>query len=229
MSAASFDELLRLLDLEQTAPSRFRGASPAGRNRSVFGGQLLAQALMAAGRTVDDGKVAHSLHAYFLRPGDPTTLMELAVEAVRDGRNHQHRQVVVRQRDREVVPPRQQLRGAPARAHLPGAHHDRRGRPGHVHRLRALDGGRLDQPGPRVGVRGQPGRAALRRGTAPGAAPRGARPHRSTAHLDAVARHRAVGRPAPARHAPGPDWTRRCRTACCWPTATAGSTTAPAR
>lgn len=102
MSAASFDELLRLLDLEQTAPSRFRGASPAGRNRSVFGGQLLAQALMAAGRTVDDGKVAHSLHAYFLRPGDATTLMELAVEAVRDGRNHQHRQVVVRQRDREV-------------------------------------------------------------------------------------------------------------------------------
>jgi acyl-CoA thioesterase-2 len=103
MSEATFTELLDLLDLERAGPSQFVGASPAGRNRSLFGGQLLAQALVAAGRTVDGGKVAHSLHAYFLRPGDPTVPLELAVEAVRDGRNYQHRQVVVHQRDREVL------------------------------------------------------------------------------------------------------------------------------
>ncbi len=101
-SAAAFAELLQLLDLEPAGPSSFRGASPVGRERSVFGGQLLAQALVAAGRTVGDDKVAHSLHGYFLRPGDPTIPLELAVEAVRDGRNYQHRQVTVHQRNREV-------------------------------------------------------------------------------------------------------------------------------
>lgn len=100
--AAAFAELVGLLELERAGPTRFRAGSPADRTRSLFGGQLLAQALVAAGRTVEDTRVPHSLHAYFLRPGDPAVPLELAVEAVRDGRSYQHRQVVVSQRDREV-------------------------------------------------------------------------------------------------------------------------------
>ncbi len=63
-------ELLELLDLEQIDVNIFRGLSPRDRWQRVFGGQVLGQALVAATRTVE-GRVCHSLHAYFLRPGDP--------------------------------------------------------------------------------------------------------------------------------------------------------------
>lgn len=69
----------------------------------AFGGQLLAQALMAAGRTVDGSRSPHSLHAYFLRPGDPEGELTLRVERVRDGRSASVRQVRVEQHGRAIT------------------------------------------------------------------------------------------------------------------------------
>ena len=65
------DDLVDLLELEQLEVNLFRGRSPKKARERVFGGQVLAQALVAAGRTVDADVRVHSLHAYFLRPGDP--------------------------------------------------------------------------------------------------------------------------------------------------------------
>jgi acyl-CoA thioesterase II len=101
-SCPEFDELLTLLELEAAGPDRFVGRSPAGRTRSIFGGQFAAQALMAAGRTVPDGRAPHSLHAYFLRAGDPRRPIEYRTEVVRDGRTYHHRQVVAAQDGKEV-------------------------------------------------------------------------------------------------------------------------------
>ena len=65
------DRLIELLDLEELEVNIFRGRSPQENRQRVFGGQVAGQALVAAGRTVE-GRVVHSLHAYFLRPGDPS-------------------------------------------------------------------------------------------------------------------------------------------------------------
>lgn len=78
------------------------GHSPADRTRSVYGGQFLAQALMAAAATVEPGRLPHSLHAYFVRAGLPQTPISYRVERVRDGRNFSHRNVVATQQGREV-------------------------------------------------------------------------------------------------------------------------------
>src|SRR6187549_491904 len=75
------------LNLRQLDDTRFEGDSlpmPGGR---VFGGQVLGQALIAAGRTVEDGRHAHSLHGYFLRAGDATQPITFEVERLRDGRS----------------------------------------------------------------------------------------------------------------------------------------------
>lgn len=85
-------ELLQLLDLEPIEINLFRGQSINLFGKNVFGGQVLGQALMAAGRTVED-RLAHSLHAYFLRPGDATTPIVYAVERVRDGKSFTTRTV----------------------------------------------------------------------------------------------------------------------------------------
>ena len=76
--SAVMQELLQLLDLEPIEINLFRGQSINLFSKNVFGGQVLGQALMAAGRTVED-RLAHSLHAYFLRPGDATTPIVYAV------------------------------------------------------------------------------------------------------------------------------------------------------
>lgn len=89
------EELLRLLSLEQIEENLFRGVHPAGRKHRLFGGQIIAQALMAAARTVDIARPVHSLHAYFLRPGDPTTPAIIDVERIRDGKSFTTRRVVV--------------------------------------------------------------------------------------------------------------------------------------
>ena len=65
-------DVLALLDLEKVRDDVFRGQSPEGRIQRVFGGQVLGQALVAATRTVESSRICHSLHAYFLRPGDPS-------------------------------------------------------------------------------------------------------------------------------------------------------------
>src|SRR5256714_1072612 len=67
----ALDRLIDLLDLEQIEVNIFRGRSPEERVQRVFGGQVAGQALVAAGRTVPAGRPVHSLHAYFIRPGDP--------------------------------------------------------------------------------------------------------------------------------------------------------------
>jgi len=90
---AALDELVALLDLEQLERNLFRGISPPHSPTRVFGGQVAGQALVAAGRTVEPDRVVHSLHSYFLRPGDPTVPIVFDVERVRDGRSFTTRRV----------------------------------------------------------------------------------------------------------------------------------------
>ena len=87
------DELLVILDLEELEVNLFRGRSPQEMRLRVFGGQVAAQALVAAGRTVE-GRVVHSLHAYFLRPGDPKVPIVYQVDRIRDGKSFTTRRVV---------------------------------------------------------------------------------------------------------------------------------------
>ena len=95
--------LVALLDLERIEVNLFRGVSPRqGRDR-IFGGQVLAQALTAAQRTVEDEtRIAHSLHGYFLRIGDPTTPILYEVDRIRDGRSFTTRRVVAIQRGEAI-------------------------------------------------------------------------------------------------------------------------------
>jgi acyl-CoA thioesterase II len=91
------DELLTLLDLERRPGDVFVGASRDVAYTRIFGGQVAAQALVAAGRTVDEDRFVHSLHAYFLRPGDPAHPVEFQVERMRDGRGFSMRRVLAHQ------------------------------------------------------------------------------------------------------------------------------------
>lgn len=85
-------EVLDLLDLEAIEANLFRGTSLNIVGKNVFGGQVLAQALMAAGRTTD-GRLAHSMHGYFLRAGDTTAPIVYQVDRVRDGKSFSTRMV----------------------------------------------------------------------------------------------------------------------------------------
>jgi acyl-CoA thioesterase-2 len=89
----ALDRLLELLDLEQIEVNIFRGVSPEERVQRVFGGQVAGQALVAAGRTVPPDRQVHSMHAYFIRPGDPSVPLIYTVERVRDGRSFTTRRV----------------------------------------------------------------------------------------------------------------------------------------
>ncbi len=97
-----FEELLSLLDLETIEHNLFRGYHPAGRTRRLFGGQIIAQALVAAIKTVPDDRLPHSLHAYFLRPGDPSVPALFKVERIRDGRSFTTRRIVVVQNGKAI-------------------------------------------------------------------------------------------------------------------------------
>jgi acyl-CoA thioesterase II len=89
----ALDALVALLDLERLEVNLFRGFSPPHSPMRVFGGQVAGQALVAAGRTVDAARGVHSLHAYFVRPGDPRVPIVYDVERVRDGRSFTTRRV----------------------------------------------------------------------------------------------------------------------------------------
>jgi len=93
--------LLGLLDLEELEVNIFRGRSPKEFRQRVFGGQVAGQALVAAGRTVERG-IVHSLHAYFLRPGDPTKPILYEVDRIRDGKTFTTRRVVAIQHGRAI-------------------------------------------------------------------------------------------------------------------------------
>jgi acyl-CoA thioesterase-2 len=99
--SASLDFLVDLLDLEPIEVNIFRGIQPNEERQRVFGGQVAGQALMAAGRTVEHGRV-HSLHSYFLRPGDPTVPILYEVDRIRDGRSFTTRRVVAVQHGRAI-------------------------------------------------------------------------------------------------------------------------------
>jgi len=98
----ALDELLALLELEQLEVNLFRGVSPDEDRQRVFGGQVAAQALVASGRTVDDDRPVHSLHSYFLRPGDPNIPIIYDVDRIRDGRSFTTRRVVAIQHGRAI-------------------------------------------------------------------------------------------------------------------------------
>ena len=99
----ALDEVIDLLDLEQIEVNIFRGESPEGERRQrVFGGQVAGQALVAAGRTVPADRPVHSLHAYFIRPGDPTVPLVYVVEPVRDGRSFTTRRVTAVQHGKTI-------------------------------------------------------------------------------------------------------------------------------
>lgn len=99
---ASSQELAELLDLEDIDTNLFRGRQPDTELQRVFGGQVAAQALLAATRTVDPVFVAHSLHSYFLLPGDTAVPIVYDVEPLRDGRSFATRRVVARQHGRPI-------------------------------------------------------------------------------------------------------------------------------
>ncbi|MHB8671273.1 MAG: acyl-CoA thioesterase [Acidimicrobiales bacterium] len=97
--------LIALLDLEPIEVNIFRGVSPSEDRQRVFGGQVAGQALVAAGRTVLDDPTprrVHSLHAYFLRPGDPSVPILYEVDRIRDGRSFTTRRVVAVQHGRAI-------------------------------------------------------------------------------------------------------------------------------
>jgi acyl-CoA thioesterase-2 len=98
----SADELMQLLDLETIDVNLFRGTQPDTRLQRVFGGQVAAQALVAGARTVDPPLSVHSLHSYFLRPGDPAVPIVYDVERMRDGRSFSTRRVTARQHGRPI-------------------------------------------------------------------------------------------------------------------------------
>jgi acyl-CoA thioesterase-2 len=93
-SQAALAAVVQLLDVETIEVNIFRGLSPDDDRQRVFGGQVAGEALVAAARTVEEDAQVHSLHAYFLRPGDPKVPILYTVDRIRDGRSFTTRRVV---------------------------------------------------------------------------------------------------------------------------------------
>ena len=98
---ATASDLVARLDLETIEVDIFRGRSPQNSWKRVFGGQVIAQALVAASRTVE-GRAPHSLHGYFILPGDPIEPIVFEVERMRDGRSFTTRRVVAIQHGKAI-------------------------------------------------------------------------------------------------------------------------------
>ncbi|HET7349560.1 MAG TPA: acyl-CoA thioesterase II [Marmoricola sp.] len=98
----SVEELVALLDLEVIEANLFRGQQPDTMMQRVFGGQVAAHALVAASRTVPERYAVHSLHSYFLRPGDTNVPIVYDVETLREGRSFATRRVLARQHGRPI-------------------------------------------------------------------------------------------------------------------------------
>ncbi|GGA27978.1 acyl-CoA thioesterase [Neptunicoccus cionae] len=96
-------ELLNLLEIEQLEVDLFRGIGSGGETTMrIFGGQVIAQALAAAYKTVD-GRLCHSLHAYFIRPGDPSIPVIYSVDRARDGGSFTTRRVIAIQHGKQIL------------------------------------------------------------------------------------------------------------------------------
>ncbi len=99
---STFSTIIDLLDLEEIEKNHYRATSPSEGWQRVYGGQVLGQALVAASRTVEEDRAAHSLHGYFLRPGDTTVPILYKVERIRDGRSFTTRNVHAIQHGRAI-------------------------------------------------------------------------------------------------------------------------------
>lgn len=100
---AAVEQLLSTLDLERLECNLFRGRSPQNGWRRVFGGQVVGQALVAADRTVEAAdRMTHSVHAYFLLPGDPKTPIIYEVDRIRDGGSFTTRNVIAIQHGQAI-------------------------------------------------------------------------------------------------------------------------------
>lgn len=121
-------DLLDLMDLEVLEHNLYRGVSPKERWQRVFGGQVIGQALVAASRTVEEDRHCHSLHCYFLRPGDPKVPIIYNVDRIRDGRSFTTRRVVAIQHGKAIfslsasfhVPEKGPEHDVPPPADIPG-------------------------------------------------------------------------------------------------------------
>jgi acyl-CoA thioesterase-2 len=113
----ALEELLSILDIEQLEVNLFRGLSPQVGWQRVFGGQVIGQALVAANRTVT-GRNTHSLHAYFLRAGDPSVPIIYEVDRIRDGGSFSTRRVVAIQHGQAIF-----SMAASFHKEEPGLHH----------------------------------------------------------------------------------------------------------
>lgn len=100
--STAVENLLSILDLEPLEHNLFRGMSPQVGWQRVFGGQVIGQALVAASRTVEDTRSVHSLHGYFMRPGDPSVPIIYEVDRIRDGRSFTTRRVVAIQHGKAI-------------------------------------------------------------------------------------------------------------------------------
>ena len=100
--AGSVGRLITLLDVERLEDDLYRGQSTNAGWQRVYGGQIVAQALMAASKTVDEARLCHSLHSYFIRPGDPAHPVVYRVERDRDGQSFTTRRVVAIQKGRPI-------------------------------------------------------------------------------------------------------------------------------
>ena len=96
------DALVEVLDLEPIEVNIFRGVSPQEHRQRIFGGQVAGQALVAAARTVAPDRRVHSLHAYFLRAGDPKVPVLYEVERLRDGGSFTTRRVAAIQHGKVI-------------------------------------------------------------------------------------------------------------------------------
>lgn len=99
---AAIQELLSILNLEQLEHNLYRGRSPKVAWQRVFGGQTIAQSLVAAQRTVEGDRHVHSLHSYFMRPGDINVPIVYEVDRIRDGSSFTTRRVVAIQHGKAI-------------------------------------------------------------------------------------------------------------------------------
>jgi len=98
---SAMDDLIGILTLEAIEVNLFRGVSPPEERQRIFGGQVVAQALMAAYKTVGD-HICHSLQSYFIRPGDPSVPVLYQVERSRDGKSFATRRVIAIQKGEQI-------------------------------------------------------------------------------------------------------------------------------
>ncbi|MCR9278526.1 MAG: acyl-CoA thioesterase II [Pseudomonadaceae bacterium] len=98
----SLQDLINLLDLEEIEKNHYRGLSPSEGWQRVYGGQVIGQALVAASRTVDADRLAHSLHGYFIRAGDTEIPILYRVNRIRDGASFTTREVQAIQKGRSI-------------------------------------------------------------------------------------------------------------------------------